>query len=80
MCTCPPYAGRKLLESVLEAVSKHSSVARVYLHVQVGNDTALAFYESFRFVVTGTIPDYYKKISPSEAVVLEWSPPAPASA
>lgn len=64
-------AGRKLLESVLENVVKSTGIARVYLHVWTSNAPALAFYERFGFHVSATIKDYYKRISPPDAFVLE---------
>ncbi len=42
--------------------------------VQTSNDAALAFYPKFGFVATATIPEYYKRIEPTTAVLLEYFP------
>lgn len=63
--------GRRLIESVLEAVQKHPTIVRVYLHVQTSNDSAQAFYSRFGFSASGVIEGYYKHISPPDAVLLE---------
>ncbi len=61
-----------MLEQVLTKVeAKYPSVVRVYLHVQVSNTLALDFYKRFGFVSGGIIPDYYKRITPTEAELLE---------
>lgn len=74
--------GKKLLQSVLDSLGKHPNIARVYLHVWVSNPTALAFYDKFAFTNCGIVPDYYKKITPPDAVLLEKivAPPAAATA
>ncbi|CAG8501807.1 20109_t:CDS:2 [Racocetra fulgida] len=42
----------------------------IYLHVQVSNEEALAFYKKYAFEIVGTVEGYYKRISPSNAYVL----------
>jgi N-alpha-acetyltransferase 50 len=59
--------GRGLLEHVL-AAADGDGYAEVYLHVQVGNDDALAFYEHFGFSVKERIPNYYKRIQPADCL------------
>ncbi len=50
---------------------KHKNISEVYLHVQTNNDAALKFYkESFGFEEGGIVPNYYKKIEPSDAYIL----------
>ena len=42
-----------------------------YLHVQVSNELALRFYESLGFKIIGDrIPNYYKRIAESDALVM----------
>ncbi|BGP55843.1 hypothetical protein JCM8202_002652 [Rhodotorula sphaerocarpa] len=60
-------------------------VESVYLHVQVENDEAKQFWEKWGFEVKETVPDYYRKISPRDAWLLERkvapaATPAPSSA
>ncbi|EAU91495.1 N-acetyltransferase NAT13 [Coprinopsis cinerea okayama7 len=64
--------GSKALESVLEAAAMHSpKIQKIYLHVQVSNEDAKRFYERHGFTEVGIHKDYYKKISPPDAWVLE---------
>ena len=43
----------------------------MYLHVQVSNEDAKRFYERHGFKETGLEKDYYKKITPRDAWILE---------
>ncbi|GAA5871462.1 hypothetical protein JCM8547_001350 [Rhodosporidiobolus lusitaniae] len=43
----------------------------VYLHVQVGNEEGRRFWERWGFEVKDTIPNYYRKIEPRDAWLLE---------
>ncbi|KAJ2914378.1 hypothetical protein MD484_g6029, partial [Candolleomyces efflorescens] len=64
--------GSKALELVLAAASSHRpKIDKIYLHVQVSNGDAKKFYERHGFVHTSTHKDYYKKITPADAWVLE---------
>ncbi|KAF5326279.1 hypothetical protein D9611_000042 [Ephemerocybe angulata] len=64
--------GSKALERVLAAASSHRpKIDKVYLHVQVSNDEAKKFYEANGFTLVSTHEGYYKKITPSDAWVLE---------
>jgi N-alpha-acetyltransferase 50 len=57
--------GRGLLDHFLAAADTRGC-AEVYLHVQVGNDDALALYEHFGFSVKEFIPNYYKRMQPAD--------------
>ncbi|GAA5984090.1 hypothetical protein JCM10908_006046 [Rhodotorula pacifica] len=46
-------------------------IESVYLHVQVGNDEGKKFWEKWGFEVKDTVKDYYRKISPRDAWLLE---------
>ena len=46
-------------------------LARIYLHVQVSNPSARAFYERHGFTLSRVHENYYKKIEPRDAWVLE---------
>jgi N-alpha-acetyltransferase 50 len=65
--------GTKALESVLAAAQAHTSpkLTKVTLHVQVSNSTAKTFYERHGFKEVDVVRDYYKKIDPRDAWVLE---------
>ncbi|KAI0254001.1 acyl-CoA N-acyltransferase [Lactifluus subvellereus] len=65
--------GSYSLDMVLRAAAAHTKpqISRIYLHVQVSNDSAKHFYEQHGFKESGIDEDYYKKIKPSGAWVLE---------
>lgn len=44
-----------------------------YRHVQVNNETALSFYKKFGFQVISTAVEYYRRLEPSDAYLLERS-------
>lgn len=46
-------------------------ISSIYLHVQVSNESAKSFYERHGFKETGVEPNYYKKIVPHDAWILE---------
>ena len=42
-----------------------------YRHVQINNDTAIKFYEKFGFKIEEKKDNYYKRIEPADAFVLQ---------
>ena len=65
------YQGRRLLEYVLNTlVPQFPNLSDIYLHVQINNDDAVAFYERFGFSKAGTIENYYKRITPSSCFIV----------
>jgi len=72
-----PYRSRKLgsqsLQLVLNAAeaSMKPRIDRVYLHVQISNVGAKRFYEKHGFKLIGVHENYYKKIIPHDAWLLE---------
>lgn len=83
-----PYRSRGLgsqsMQHIIQAAAAHAkpSISSIYLHVQVSNDGAKAFYEKHGFKVVRVYENYYKKIVPHDAWVLELevTPTAPAAA
>jgi RimJ/RimL family protein N-acetyltransferase len=80
-----PYRNRKLGEQSLQAVtdaataSTKPQIHRIYLHVQSNNDDAIRFYERHGFVKKELVQDYYKRLQPRDAWILERVLPAPSS-
>lgn len=73
-----PYRSRTLgshsLEHIISAASTSTlkpPLSKIYLHVQVSNDSAKRFYEQHGFKEVGRVEGYYKKILPRDAWVLE---------
>merc|ERR1712212_383311 len=63
--------GTKMLEHVLNIVEKDGHFTSIFLHVQINNDSAIEFYKKFGFRIVETKEQYYKKIEPADAHVLE---------
>eukprot|EP00127_Corallochytrium_limacisporum_P000414 Clim_evm109s11 gene=Clim_evmTU109s11 len=63
--------GKKMLDWIMEQAENNKSVTRVYCQVQKGNDAAIKFYGKAGFTQCGTLPNYYKRVEPSEALVFE---------
>lgn len=59
-----------MLEHVLNYAEKNK-FEKITLHVQVNNETALAFYKKFGFEIVETAYLYYKRIEPADAHVLQ---------
>ncbi|XP_015785634.1 N-alpha-acetyltransferase 50-like [Tetranychus urticae] len=62
--------GALLLEHVLN-YAQENGLDSLYLHVQINNENALAFYKKFGFEIIDTKENYYKRIEPSAAHVLQ---------
>ncbi|CAH1797384.1 unnamed protein product [Owenia fusiformis] len=65
--------GSVMVEHVLKICENDGNFDNVYLHVQVNNDGAKAFYEKFGFEVVERKTNYYKRIEPADAFVLQKS-------
>jgi len=63
--------GTKMLEHILNFVNKDGNFDKIFLHVQVNNEDAIAFYKKFGFEVVETKEHYYKRIEPADAHVLQ---------
>jgi len=55
----------------LDQCEKDKNIKSVYLHVQCSNEEAISFYKNRNFQITKTEQQYYKKIDPADAYVLE---------
>eukprot|EP00045_Choanoeca_perplexa_P005495 m.46461 g.46461 ORF g.46461 m.46461 type:complete len:99 (-) comp13154_c0_seq3:101-397(-) len=62
--------GPKVMAPLAHAV-RRSQPPFVLRHVQIDNDDAIAFYKKFDFKIAETVEDYYKRVDPSSAYVLE---------
>lgn len=56
-----------------DPVKVSKKVSSIYLHVQTSNDVARDFYEKLGFKVTSTVDNYYRRIQPASAWVLEYT-------
>jgi len=74
-----PYRSRGLgsqsLQHILTAAASQlkPNIGSIYLHVQVSNSAAKTFYERHGFKEIGVQKNYYKKIVPHDAWILEKS-------
>ncbi|XP_013857684.1 N-alpha-acetyltransferase 50 [Austrofundulus limnaeus] len=74
--------GTKMLNHVLNICEKDGTFDNIYLHVQISNESAIDFYQKFGFEIIETKKNYYKRIEPADAHVLQKSlrsPCAPSS-
>ena len=80
LCFSAPYTkapyrnggvGTRLLQHALNEGSADSFIVDAYLHVQTNNDDAIAFYKRFGFVTDQVVQNYYKRLDPSDAVILK---------
>eukprot|EP00088_Acartia_fossae_P047695 TRINITY_DN5177_c2_g1_i1.p1 TRINITY_DN5177_c2_g1~~TRINITY_DN5177_c2_g1_i1.p1 ORF type:complete len:186 (-),score=8.19 TRINITY_DN5177_c2_g1_i1:233-745(-) len=63
--------GSKMVEHVLNIVQKDGNFTSIFLHVQINNESAIEFYKKFGFSIVETKQQYYKRIEPADAYVLE---------
>jgi len=63
--------GTKLLEHVLNICEKDGDFDSIFLHVQVNNSSAIDFYMKNGFEIIETKSQYYKRIEPADAHVLQ---------
>jgi len=61
--------GSKLLNHV-QTYAQQQNIQEIFLHVQTSNSDAIRFYQKFNFQIVGTIPNYYKRITPPDCYVL----------
>lgn len=60
-----------MLEHVLKYAKKKDCFDAIFLHVQVNNEGAIDFYKKFGFEIVETKQNYYKRIEPADAHVLQ---------
>lgn len=62
--------GAEVLDKIITD-ARNAGIQYIGLHVHVENRTALKFYDRRGFKILGKVNDYYKKISPNSAFILE---------
>ncbi|XP_063977210.1 probable N-acetyltransferase san [Diachasmimorpha longicaudata] len=63
--------GTVMVQHVLNYVKKDENFDSIFLHVQVNNEGAIDFYKKFGFEIVATKQQYYKRIEPADAHVLQ---------
>lgn len=63
--------GTRMLKHVMDIVENDGNFDSVFLHVQINNESAINFYKKFGFDIVETKEQYYKRIEPADAHVLE---------
>lgn len=72
-----PYRSRGLgsqsLQLIIDAATSHTKpkINKIYLHVQTSNTEGKRFYEKHGFKEVGIHENYYKKIVPHDAWIME---------
>lgn len=65
--------GTIMLQHVLDYATSKKIFDAIFLHVQINNDSAIEFYKKFGFEIVQTKKQYYKRIEPADAYVLQKS-------
>lgn len=60
----------RMLAHITAKAREQPEIQEIYLHVQDGNDAALAFYKKNMFDASEHLPDYYKNVTPTGATLL----------
>lgn len=63
--------GGALLRHAVGVSARAAGTKRVYAHVQVGNDAGLRLYGRFGFVVRERVLNYYRRITPPHAFIVD---------
>ncbi|KAJ4476961.1 N-acetyltransferase NAT13 [Lentinula edodes] len=72
-----PYRSRGLgsqsLQHIIDAAKSHikTKIDKIYLHVQTSNGEAKKFYDKHGFEAVGIHKNYYKKLVPRDAWIME---------
>jgi hypothetical protein len=66
----PPATGTELLSAAVKLAAADPAVAAAQLHVQTSNADAIAFYQRRGFQLGGVLCNYYRRLSPPDAVEL----------
>ena len=59
-----------MLAKALHEAEQDGNIKEAYLHVQSNNHEAMDFYAKSGFNIGETIHNYYRRISPPDAVIL----------
>ena len=62
--------GQRLLQKSLAEAEQDGNITEAYLHVQSNNSDAMQFYAKRKFDIGETVSNYYRRLSPPDAVVL----------
>ena len=63
--------GTKMLNHVLNICEKDGTFDNIYLHVQISNESVIDFYRKSGFEIIETKKNYYKRIEPVDAHMLQ---------
>ena len=60
------------MQHITDKISESDNIIQsIFLHVQINNEEAIAFYKSFGFHIIKEVENYYSRITPSNAYILE---------
>lgn len=66
--------GTKMMQHIIQQISdweQSSHIESIFLHVQINNDEAIQFYKKFGFTIVKEVENYYPRLSPTNAYILE---------
>ena len=63
-----------MMHHIIQKISdsdKRNQISSIFLHVQTNNEEAICFYKKFGFAVVKEVENYYPRLTPSNAFILE---------
>ena len=63
-----------MMQHIIQKISdsdKRNQISSIFLHVQTNNEEAICFYIKFGFVIVKEVENYYPRLTPSNALILE---------
>ena len=64
--------GTKLMQHLTNKISEcNDHIHSIFLHVQINNEEAILFYKQFGFEIVKEVENYYQRITPPNAYILE---------
>lgn len=64
--------GTYMMRYILDKInSAENHICSIFLHVKIDNEEAISFYKKFGFAIVDTVQNYYRRLNPPAAYILE---------
>jgi ribosomal protein S18 acetylase RimI-like enzyme len=64
--------GSVMIKAIIDHYGRRKEVKRIMLHVHTANEGAIKFYIHHGFQIVQSLPNYYRRLSPSSAYLLTY--------